>query len=45
VRRGAAAFTLIEVMLSVAVFAFAAVGFAVALNEVMESMSSCFELE
>ena len=34
-RRGAAAFTLIEVMLSVAVFAFAAVGFAVALNEVI----------
>jgi hypothetical protein len=35
VRRGAASFTLIEVMLSVAVFAFAAVGFAVALNEVI----------
>ena len=34
-RRGAASFTLIEVMLSVAVFAFAAVGFAVALNEVI----------
>jgi len=35
VKRGAASFTLIEVMLSVAVFAFAAVGFAVALNEVI----------
>ncbi len=34
-KRGAASFTLIEVMLSVAVFAFAAVGFAVALNEVI----------
>jgi hypothetical protein len=34
-RRGVASFTLIEVMLSVAVFAFAAVGFAVALNEVI----------
>ena len=34
-RRGAASFTLIEVMLSVAVFAFATVGFAVALNEVI----------
>ena len=34
-RRGAASFTLSEVMLSVAVFAFAAVGFAVALNEVI----------
>lgn len=34
-RRGAAAFTLLEVMLAVAVFAFAAVGFTVALNEVM----------
>ena len=34
-RRGAASFTLMEVMLSVAVFAFAAVGFAVALNEVI----------
>lgn len=34
-RRGAAAFTLLEVMLAVAVFAFAAVGFTVALNEIM----------
>ena len=34
-KRGAPSFTLIEVMLSVAVFAFAAVGFAVALNEVI----------
>ena len=35
VRRGDSSFTLIEVMLAVAVFAFAAVGFAVALNEVI----------
>jgi len=35
VKRGSASFTLIEVMLAVAVFAFAAVGFAVALNEVI----------
>ena len=34
-RRGSQSFTLIEVMLAVAVFAFAAVGFAVALNEVI----------
>ena len=34
-RRGSPSFTLIEVMLAVAVFAFAAVGFAVALNEVI----------
>ena len=34
-KRGSASFTLIEVMLAVAVFAFAAVGFAVALNEVI----------
>ena len=34
-RRGDSSFTLIEVMLAVAVFAFAAVGFAVALNEVI----------
>jgi prepilin-type N-terminal cleavage/methylation domain-containing protein len=35
VKRGSPSFTLIEVMLAVAVFAFAAVGFAVALNEVI----------
>ena len=35
VRRGDSSFTLIEVMLAVAVFAFAAVGFTVALNEVI----------
>ena len=34
-RRGDSSFTLIEVMLAVAVFAFAAVGFTVALNEVI----------
>ena len=34
-KRGSPSFTLIEVMLAVAVFAFAAVGFAVALNEVI----------
>ena len=34
-KKGAASFTLIEVMLAVAVFAFAAVGFAVALNDVL----------
>lgn len=34
-RRLARGFTLIEVMLAVAVFAFAAVGFAVALNDVL----------
>ena len=34
-KRGAPSFTLIEVMLAVAVFAFAAVGFSVALNEVI----------
>jgi len=34
-KRGSSSFTLIEVMLAVAVFAFAAVGFAVALNEVI----------
>ena len=34
-KRGCPSFTLIEVMLAVAVFAFAAVGFAVALNEVI----------
>ena len=34
-KKGAAYFTLIEVMLSVAIFAFAAVGFAVALNDVL----------
>lgn len=34
-KRGSQSFTLIEVMLAVAVFAFAAVGFAVALNEVI----------
>jgi len=35
VKRGSPSFTLIEVMLAVAVFAFAAVGFTVALNEVI----------
>jgi len=35
VKRGSPSFTLIEVMLAVAVFSFAAVGFAVALNEVI----------
>ena len=35
IRGGAFSFTLIEVMLAVAVFAFAAVGFTVALNEVI----------
>jgi prepilin-type N-terminal cleavage/methylation domain-containing protein len=35
VKRGSPSFTLIEVMLAVAVFAFAAVGFSVALNEVI----------
>lgn len=34
-RRPAGGFTLIEVMLAVAVFAFAAVGFAVSLNDVL----------
>ena len=34
-KRGSPSFTLIEVMLAVAVFAFAAVGFTVALNEVI----------
>ena len=34
-RRGDSSFTLIEVMLAVAVFAFAAVGFTVALNEMI----------
>ena len=34
-KRGSPSFTLIEVMLAVAVFAFAAVGFAVSLNEVI----------
>ena len=34
-KKGSPSFTLIEVMLAVAVFAFAAVGFAVALNEVI----------
>ena len=34
-RLGDSSFTLIEVMLAVAVFAFAAVGFTVALNEVI----------
>ena len=34
-KRGSASFTLIEVMLAVAVFACAAVGFTVALNEVI----------
>ncbi len=34
-KRGSPSFTLIEVMLAVAVFAFAAVGFSVALNEVI----------
>ena len=33
-RKGSGAFTLIEVMLAVAIFAFAVVGFAVALNDV-----------
>jgi len=35
VKRGSPSFTLIEVMLAVAVFAFAAVGSAMALNEVI----------
>lgn len=34
-KKGSRSFTLIEVMLAVAVFAFAAVGFAVALNDVL----------
>lgn len=34
-KNGSSSFTLIEVMLAVAVFAFAAVGFAVALNDVL----------
>jgi len=34
-RRGRPGFTLIEVMLAVAIFAFAVVGFGVALNEVL----------
>ena len=34
-KSGSKSFTLIEVMLAVAVFAFAAVGFAVALNDVL----------
>ena len=34
-KKGSTAFTLIEVMLAVAVFAFAAVGFAVALNDIL----------
>jgi prepilin-type N-terminal cleavage/methylation domain-containing protein len=34
-KKPSASFTLIEVMLAVAVFAFAAVGFAVALNDVL----------
>lgn len=34
-KKGSSSFTLIEVMLAVAVFAFAAVGFAVALNDVL----------
>ena len=34
-KNGSKSFTLIEVMLAVAVFAFAAVGFAVALNDVL----------
>jgi prepilin-type N-terminal cleavage/methylation domain-containing protein len=34
-KKGSASFTLIEVMLAVAIFAFAAVGFAVALNDVL----------
>lgn len=34
-KKKSASFTLIEVMLAVAVFAFAAVGFAVALNDVL----------
>jgi prepilin-type N-terminal cleavage/methylation domain-containing protein len=34
-RKGSASFTLIEVMLAVAIFAFAAVGFTVALNDVL----------
>jgi len=34
-RKGSLGFTLIEVMLAVAIFAFAVVGFAVALNDVL----------
>ncbi|NBS14050.1 MAG: prepilin-type N-terminal cleavage/methylation domain-containing protein [Verrucomicrobia bacterium] len=44
-KKQTAAFTLIEVMLAVAVFAFAAVGFAIALNDVLginvEMMRTC----